>query len=83
MLKEEGGKSTVAFGSVRPGVVDTAMQAEIRCADSASFPSLAKFKDMKANAASSSAAAEGALTLEEDGAGAPPAGALDSPAGRR
>lgn len=79
VLAVELGKAGVLVGSVKPGVVDTPMQAAIRSGDEAAFPDKSYFvglkeKKEKESADASSAAAAGA-------AGAPPpAGALDTPA---
>ena len=39
--------SGVRIASIAPGVIDTGMQAQIRATDTADFPMLARFQDLK------------------------------------
>ena len=47
--------SGVRIASIAPGVIDTGMQAQIRATDTADFPMLARFQDLKAQGGLSSA----------------------------
>ena len=47
--------SGVRIASIAPGVIDTGMQAQIRASDTADFPMLARFQDLKAQGGLSSA----------------------------
>jgi NAD(P)-dependent dehydrogenase (short-subunit alcohol dehydrogenase family) len=47
VLKEELKRYKIAVGSVRPGVVDTPMQDEVRSADPEDFPALPRFLELK------------------------------------
>ncbi len=47
VLKEELAPRGVQVGSVRPGVVDTPMQAHIRSLSAEAFPNVAMFREMK------------------------------------
>jgi benzil reductase ((S)-benzoin forming) len=47
-LDEQGGPNPARIVSLAPGVIDTAMQVEIRAADAAGFPDKPKFEAMKA-----------------------------------
>ncbi len=47
VLREELAPRGVAVGSVRPGVVDTPMQAHIRSLSAEDFPNVAMFREMK------------------------------------
>jgi len=47
MLNEEMDSSRVVVGSLRPGIVNTEMQAHIRAADLEKFPHLARFHDFQ------------------------------------
>ncbi len=49
VLKEELKAHNVLIGSVRPGVVDTPMQDEVRTANADYFPALQRFMDLKKN----------------------------------
>jgi NAD(P)-dependent dehydrogenase (short-subunit alcohol dehydrogenase family) len=46
-LREELKKYNIQVGSVRPGVVDTPMQDEVRKAKVENFPALSRFVDLK------------------------------------
>mmetsp|Transcript_12816 Transcript_12816/g.40916 ORF Transcript_12816/g.40916 Transcript_12816/m.40916 type:complete len:284 (+) Transcript_12816:504-1355(+) len=81
ILRSELGRRGLLVGSVRPGVVDTPMQAVIRGSSEDAFPALARFKSLHEH---SRGAAEGPAPA---GAGAeaataapPPKDGLDSPA---
>lgn len=49
VLKEELGEHNIIIGSLRPGVVDTPMQDEVRDTKKEFFPALQRFIDMKEN----------------------------------
>ena len=49
VLKEELKEHNIHIGSIRPGVVDTPMQDEVRSANVEFFPALQRFKDLKEN----------------------------------
>ena len=48
LLKEELAQRNIWFGSVRPGIVDTPMQAEIRALEPENFPMVEQFRQYKA-----------------------------------
>ena len=48
-LAEEGSSENISALAIAPGIVDTAMQEEIRSADESSFPLLQNFKDYYVN----------------------------------
>lgn len=48
-MAEEGENENISALAIAPGIVDTAMQKEIRDADESSFPLLQNFKDYYAN----------------------------------
>lgn len=48
-MAEEGNSENISALAIAPGIVDTAMQEEIRSADESSFPLLQNFKDYYAN----------------------------------
>ena len=51
LLKDELAQRNIWFGSVRPGIVDTPMQAEIRALEPESFPMVEQFRQYKATGA--------------------------------
>jgi benzil reductase ((S)-benzoin forming) len=51
LLKEELAQRNIWFGSVRPGIVDTPMQAEIRALEPENFPMVEQFRQYKATGA--------------------------------
>ena len=51
LLKDELAQRNIWFGSVRPGIVDTPMQAEIRALEPEDFPMVEKFRQYKATGA--------------------------------
>jgi benzil reductase ((S)-benzoin forming) len=51
LLKDELAKRNIWFGSVRPGIVDTPMQAEIRALEPKDFPMVEQFRQYKATGA--------------------------------
>lgn len=90
VLAKELDKAGVLVGSVKPGVVDTPLQAAIRSGDAAAFPDRPYFVQLKETrdaAAAAAAAAGGAgaahASAEAAVAGSagvpPPAGSLDTP----
>jgi benzil reductase ((S)-benzoin forming) len=48
LLKDELAQRNIWFGSVRPGIVDTPMQAEIRALEPENFPMVEQFRQYKA-----------------------------------
>jgi len=48
-IAEEGNSENISALAIAPGIVDTAMQEEIRSADESSFPLLQNFKDYYVN----------------------------------
>jgi len=48
-MAEEGNSENISALAIAPGIVDTAMQEEIRSADESSFPLLQNFKDYYVN----------------------------------
>ena len=48
LLKDELAQRNIWFGSVRPGIVDTPMQAEIRSLEPENFPMVEQFRQYKA-----------------------------------
>eukprot|EP00127_Corallochytrium_limacisporum_P004148 Clim_evm93s157 gene=Clim_evmTU93s157 len=67
-LQRELGSKGLSCGSMKPGVVDTEIQDNIREADVSDFPNLDYFKNLKTNAAKSGTAGR-----------PPPTGGLDTP----
>lgn len=63
VLAEELADSDIAIGSLRPGVVDTPMQALIREQSSADFPAVESFRAMKAEGELASAETVAAFTV--------------------
>jgi NAD(P)-dependent dehydrogenase (short-subunit alcohol dehydrogenase family) len=51
LLKDELAQRNIWFGSVRPGIVDTPMQAEIRALEPENFPMVEQFRQYKATGA--------------------------------
>ena len=51
LLKDELAQRNIWFGSVRPGIVDTPMQAEIRALEPEDFPMVEQFRQYKATGA--------------------------------
>ena len=51
LLKDELAQRNIWFGSVRPGIVDTPMQAEIRALEPERFPMVEQFRQYKATGA--------------------------------
>ena len=51
LLKDELAQRNIWFGSVRPGIVDTPMQAEIRALKPENFPMVEQFRQYKATGA--------------------------------
>ncbi len=51
LLKDELAQRNIWFGSVRPGIVDTPMQAEIRALEPKDFPMVEQFRQYKATGA--------------------------------
>jgi NAD(P)-dependent dehydrogenase (short-subunit alcohol dehydrogenase family) len=51
LLKDELAQRNIWFGSVRPGIVDTPMQAEIRSLEPGNFPMVEQFRQYKATGA--------------------------------
>jgi NAD(P)-dependent dehydrogenase (short-subunit alcohol dehydrogenase family) len=51
LLKSELAQRNIWFGSVRPGIVDTPMQAEIRALEPEDFPMVEQFRQYKATGA--------------------------------
>ena len=51
LLKDELAQKNIWFGSVRPGIVDTPMQAEIRALEPEDFPMVEQFRQYKATGA--------------------------------
>lgn len=51
LLKDELAQRNIWFGSVRPGIVDTPMQAEIRALEPENFPMVEQFQQYKATGA--------------------------------
>ena len=51
LLKDELAQRNIWFGSVRPGIVDTPMQAEIRALGPKDFPMVEQFRQYKATGA--------------------------------
>ena len=51
LLKDELAQRNIWFGSVRPGIVDTPMQAEIRTLEPEDFPMVEQFQQYKATGA--------------------------------
>ncbi len=51
LLKSELAQRNIWFGSVRPGIVDTPMQAEIRALEPKDFPMVEQFRQYKATGA--------------------------------
>ena len=51
LLKDELAQRNIWFGSVRPGIVDTPMQEEIRTLDPENFPRVEQFRQYKATGA--------------------------------
>jgi NAD(P)-dependent dehydrogenase (short-subunit alcohol dehydrogenase family) len=51
LLKDELAQRNIWFGSVRPGIVDTPMQEEIRALKPESFPMVEQFRQYKATGA--------------------------------
>ena len=51
LLKDELAQRKIWFGSVRPGIVDTPMQAEIRALEPEDFPMVEQFRQYKATGA--------------------------------
>ena len=51
LLKDELAQKNIWFGSVRPGIVDTPMQAEIRTLEPEDFPMVEQFRQYKATGA--------------------------------
>ncbi|MGA0127466.1 MAG: SDR family NAD(P)-dependent oxidoreductase [bacterium] len=51
LLKDELAQRNIWFGSVRPGIVDTPMQAEIRALEPENFPMVEQFRQHKATGA--------------------------------
>jgi NAD(P)-dependent dehydrogenase (short-subunit alcohol dehydrogenase family) len=51
LLKDELTQRNIWFGSVRPGIVDTPMQAEIRALEPENFPMVEQFRQYKATGA--------------------------------
>ena len=51
LLKDELAQRNIWFGSVRPGIVDTPMQAEIRALEPEDFPMVEQFRKYKATGA--------------------------------
>jgi len=51
LLKDELAPRNIWFGSVRPGIVDTPMQAEIRALEPENFPMVEQFRQYKATGA--------------------------------
>ena len=48
-MAEEGNSENISALAIAPGIVDTAMQEEIRSADESAFPLLQNFKDYYVN----------------------------------
>ena len=51
LIKDELAQRNIWFGSVRPGIVDTPMQAEIRALEPENFPMVEQFRQYKATGA--------------------------------
>jgi benzil reductase ((S)-benzoin forming) len=51
LLRDELAQRNIWFGSVRPGIVDTPMQAEIRALEPENFPMVEQFRQYKATGA--------------------------------